>query len=174
MTEKIDYQERLSSNRTLALFAVLTLLSSLVAAWRVSTARLDGWAVFFLCFGIFFLFYTINYRTLIIQITSETLKLRFGIFAWTVPVANIANCELDVLPAFKRDGGAGIHFMFAGKRYRASFNFLEYERVRVAFKRKVGLVQEISFSTRRPDEVVQRVREAISASRVGVNTSPVA
>ena len=60
-------------------------------------------------------------------------------------------------------GGAGIHFMMIGKRYRASFNFLEYSRVVIALKNKVGLVQDISFSTRQPEEILKLVREAISA-----------
>ncbi len=46
------------------------------------------------------------------------------------------------------------------RRYRASFNFLEYPRVVIAFKRKVGPVQDISFSTRRPDELLPLIQEA--------------
>ena len=56
-------------------------------------------------------------------------------------------------------GGAGIHFMTVHNRYRASFNFLEYPRVVIAFKKKVGLVRDISFSTRRPEEVTRLIRE---------------
>jgi len=62
-------------------------------------------------------------------------------------------------------GGAGIHFMMIRKRYRASFNFLEYPRVVIALKRKVGPVQDISFSTRRPDDVLRLIREAVSAKK---------
>lgn len=62
-------------------------------------------------------------------------------------------------------GGAGIHFMTIRARYRASFNFLEYPRVVVAFKKKVGLVRDISFSTRRPDEVLRLIQEAASAKK---------
>jgi hypothetical protein len=62
-------------------------------------------------------------------------------------------------------GGAGIHFMMIRQRYRASFNFLEYPRVVVAFKKKAGPVQDISFTTRQPDEVLRLMREAVSANR---------
>jgi hypothetical protein len=62
-------------------------------------------------------------------------------------------------------GGAGIHFMFIRKRYRASFNFLEYPRVVIAFKRKAGPVQDISFSTRRPDDLIRLIQAAASAYR---------
>lgn len=62
-----------------------------------------------------------------------------------------------------RMGGAGIHFMSIRKRYRASFNFLEYPRVVIAFKRKVGPVQDISFSTRQPEKVIRLIQEAAIA-----------
>jgi hypothetical protein len=53
--------------------------------------------------------------------------------------------------------------MFVRKRYRASFNFLEYPRVVIAFKNKVGPVRDLSFSTSRPDDVLRFLQEAISA-----------
>jgi len=52
-------------------------------------------------------------------------------------------------------GGAGIHFMFINKRYRASFNFLEYPRIVVALKKKSGPVCDLSFTTRHPEKVLQ-------------------
>lgn len=157
------YVERLSSNKTEAFFLALTILSLLLLIWRVNTSGLDVLAVAFTCFFIFFLFYSLNYRTLVIRLTQQTLKLTFGVFAWRVPLDNIEECRLDEIPPFLRLGGAGIHFMMVRKRYRASFNFLEYPRVDIAFKRKVGLVRDISFSTRQPDEVIRQIREAVSA-----------
>jgi hypothetical protein len=62
-----------------------------------------------------------------------------------------------------RLGGAGILFMFVRKRYRASFNFLEYPRVVIALRKKAGPVQDISFSTRRPEDVIRRIHEAIAS-----------
>jgi hypothetical protein len=61
-----------------------------------------------------------------------------------------------------RMGGAGIHFMIIRKRYRASFNFLEHPRVVIALKRNAGLVRDISFSTRRPDDLLRLIKEAVS------------
>jgi hypothetical protein len=54
--------------------------------------------------------------------------------------------------------------MLIRKRYRASFNFLEHPRVVIALKRKVGPVRDISFSTRRPDDVLRLIQEVISAN----------
>jgi hypothetical protein len=165
MTDEIIYNERVSSNRTEALFLALTILFFLLLVWRVNAGSLDILAAAF--FGLFslFLFYSVNYRTLTIRLTQESLKLTFGIFTWTVPLDNVEECRLDDIPVLMRMGGAGIHFMSIRKRYRASFNFLEHPRVVIAFKRKVGPVRDISFSTRRPDEILRLVQEAVSAHR---------
>jgi hypothetical protein len=156
------YNERISSARTAALFLALTILFFTLFAWRVLAGSMDALGVVFLCFFAFFLFCSVNYRTLTIRLTPESLRLKFGIFVWTVPVANIEGCRLDELPALMRYGGAGIHFMSVGSRYRASFNFLEYPRVVIALKRKVGPVRDISFTTRRPDDVLRLMREAVT------------
>ncbi len=163
MKDDLIYEERVSSGWTEALFLSLTALFFLLFIWRLNTGgSLFLRAAFFILF-LFFLFYSVNYRTLMIRLTPESLKLKFGIFSWTIPLDNVGECRLDDLPVLMRYGGAGIHFMLIRKRYRASFNFLEHPRVVIAFKRKVGIVQDISFSTRRPDDVIQRLQNAISA-----------
>ncbi len=166
MTNDILYNESVSSNKTSALFLALTLIFFLLFIWRVSAGGLEALAVVFLCFAGLFLFYSLNYRTLVIELTAEALKLTFGVFAWKVPLNNIAECSLDEIPPFMKYGGAGIHFMFIRQRYRASFNFLEHPRIVIAFKKKVGPVRGISFSTRQPDDVLQLIQEAIAAKNV--------
>lgn len=156
-----SHNERISSVRTEALFLALTILFFTLFVWRVSDGS-PALGVVFLCFCVFFLFYSVNYRTLTIHLTPESLKLKFGIFAWVVPVANIEECRLDELPTLMRYGGAGIHFMSIRGRYRASLNFLEYPRVVIALRRKIGPVRDISFTTRRPDDVLRRIRETVT------------
>ena len=48
--------------------------------------------------------------------------------------------------------------MLIDKRYRASFNFLEYPRIVVVLKKKRGLVCDLSFTTRHPEKVQQLLR----------------
>ncbi|HEY59792.1 MAG TPA: hypothetical protein G4N92_03765 [Anaerolineae bacterium] len=163
--DDLKYNERVTSNRTEVLFLALTILFLLLLIWRVIAGSLDVLADVFFCLFSLFLFYSVNFRTLIISITSESLKLTFGIFTWIVPLDNIEECSLDEIPMVMRMGGAGIHFMSIRKRYRASFNFLEHPRVVIALKRKKGLVRDISFSTRRSDDVLQLIREALAANR---------
>jgi uncharacterized membrane protein len=131
-------------------------------AWRVRVSGTDGLSFLFLVMSFFFLFYVINYWTLVIQLTRERLKLKFGVFTWTVPLGNVEDCALDVVPLLARFGGAGIHFMLIRGRYRVIFNFLEYPRLVLALKKKQGPVRDVVFSTRQPVEIEQLIREAIA------------
>ena len=159
------YEEKITSKRTELLFFALTILFFFLLIWRVNAGNLDILATVFFCLFCVFLFYSVNYRTLLIRLTSESLNLSFGIFTWAVPLDNVDECCLDDIPVLMRMGGAGIHFMLIRKRYRASFNFLEYPRVAITFKRKVGFVRDISFSTRQPNDVLRLIKEAISAKK---------
>jgi hypothetical protein len=163
MNDNLIYSEIVSSKRTEFIFLALTILFFLLLVWRINVDNFDIFAGVFLFLFCFFLFYSVNYRILIIRLTSESLKLSFGVFTWTIPIENIEDCCLDEIPVGMRMGGAGIHFMSIRSRYRASFNFLEYPRVVIGFKRKVGLVRDISFSTRRPNDVIHSVQVARTA-----------
>jgi len=126
--------------------------------------KVAGFDIFGFLFGlacVIFLFYSLNYRVLVIKLTSEHLALTFGIFTWRVPFENIEACLHDEIPLFMRMGGAGIHFMRIDKRYRASFNFLEFPRAVVHLKKKVGPVQDISFTTRQPSKIRQLIQDKI-------------
>lgn len=161
LPNEILYHERLKSPSTTALFLFLTGLFSGLAFWRRRHA--DIWARLFAIFSGFFLFYVLNYRTLAISLTPQALTLCFGVFTWRVPLQNIAAIELDELPAFLRYGGAGIHGMLVNGRYRLSFNFLEYPRLVVRFREKVGPLQDLSFSTHQPEALLRLVNDLIQA-----------
>lgn len=165
MGENLVYQEKISSRKTEYLFVALTILFFVLFVWRITASSFGVLGSIFLIFFCFFLFYSLNYRMLVVCLTFETLTLRFGIFTWKISMTNVSECELDDdIPALKKYGGAGIHFMVVHKRYRASFNFLEYSRVVVKLKRKMGLVKDISFSTQHPNELVQLMQQTISTN----------
>ncbi len=111
MYDELSYQEKITSNKTEALFIALMLLFFLLFVWRLSASQLDILSIVLLTLALVFLFYSLNYRTLIIRLTTESLKLTFGVFTWSVPLDNIANCRLDEIPLLLRLGGAGLHFM---------------------------------------------------------------
>lgn len=163
MTGNPVYEEKLSSSRTEVLFLGLTAVFLALFLWRVSALGLDVLGIVLLVLCAMFLFYSVNYRTLIIRISPDSLILKFGVFAWTIPFDNIEECRADdSIPASRYYGGAGIHFMFVRGRYRASFNFLEYPRVVIVLKRKKGSVRDVSFSTRQPSEVIRILQKACS------------
>jgi hypothetical protein len=165
--EDLVYSEKISSKWTEALFITLTIVFALLFIWRFDTHSMDWLAVVLLCFAIIFLFYSLNYIILTIHLTSKVLTLIFGIFKWRVQLENVQECRLDEIPTLMKYGGAGIHFMIVHDRYCASFNFLEYPRVVIAFKRKVGLIRDLSFTTRQPEKVIQMIQAAVSAERPG-------
>ena len=155
----ILYEEKLSSTRTQLLFLTLAIIFGLLSFWRIKVNSFDWAAKVPLGTALFFIFYVLNYRTLVIHIEENKVRLQFGIFSWTVPFKNIASCELDDnIPPFLKYGGAGIHFMTVHERYRVSFNFLEHERVVIRLKEKQGLAKDISFSTQNPDEIIKLFR----------------
>lgn len=162
MGHNLLYEEKLSSRRTEALFLSLMTLFLVLLAWRTASSGWDFLAILFFIFFGLFLFYSLNYLALIIRLTPTSLALSFGIFTWTVRMEDIESCSLDNLPALKKYGGAGIHFMFVDNRYRVSFNFLEYPRVVLGLRKK-GRGRDISFSTRRPDDVLRFIQETIDA-----------
>ena len=90
--DNFKFYEQLSSRKTEWLFVPSTALFFLLFLWRVNVSGWNFLAVVFLVFACLFLFYVVNYRTLVIQVTSETLILSFGIFTWTVPFDNIESC----------------------------------------------------------------------------------
>ena len=162
LQNEISFHEKIQSNRTTLLFVVLILVFAALAFWRMNSRSLDSLCILLFVFAGFFLFYTINYRTLSISINSEKVLLKFGVFKWMIPMNNIAACELDNnLPAGKEYGGAGIHFFVAHQRYRISFNFLEYDRVVLRLKSPRGAVKDVSFTTRKADEVLQIIQAQI-------------
>lgn len=161
MNDKTIYSENIRSNRTQALFILLAMLFLSLFIWHVNTKEYNAWRILFFSLFAVFLFYVINYRTLNIHLTPMALILTFGIFSWKIPIENIEECQLDddLLPLMKY-GGAGIHFFLAHKRYRASFNFLEYPRVVIALKEKKGPVRDISFTTRQPENLISLIEKA--------------
>ncbi len=161
MNSAPEYYEVVSSRKTERLFTGLAIFFAILCAGSTGVHLAAGWAIFFLCLSAFFVFYALNYRTLVIHMDASTLRLRFGIFQWTVPLSNIETCFPDPV-SLQRIGGAGIHFTFIDGRYRAMFNFLEYPRVVLQLKKKKGPVRDIAFSTQHPDDIIRWIKNAAS------------
>ncbi len=158
------YEEKLTSRTTTALFIALTISFLLLLLWRWTVSGVDALAVVFLCIFALFLFYSINYRTLIIRVTSENLIFKFGLFTWALPLDDISECHPDDTPIWLKYGGAGIHFGWVRGQYRAFFNFLEHPRLVLVLRKKRGPVQSISFSTKQPETLKKILSETTAQS----------
>jgi hypothetical protein len=161
MENDLQYHEILTSKKTIRLFLILSGVFFVLFLWRYLTTGVDFLTILFLSLFVFFLFYVINYRRLEICVTKDMLRLIFGLFNWRVRFDNIAGYKLDKISRFAYYGGAGIHFMWVKGRYRASFNFLEYPRVVVTFKNRIGPIRDLSFSTRNPDTLLSKLDQGI-------------
>ena len=158
MGDETIHLETVTSRRTEALFVVLVFVFFLPFFWFAHTGLLGGWCILFFCLTAFFAFYAINYRTLIIRMDEDIIRLKFGIFSWTIPISNVGGCFIDTSAA-PRLGGAGIHFMVIRGRYTAMFNFIEYDRVVISFKKPKGPVRDIAFSSRQPEVWMGLIRK---------------
>jgi hypothetical protein len=156
MGDRDEYHETLHSHGTEAVFVSLMLVGLLLFLWQRLADGAPWLGALFFVITLFFLFYSLNYRTLTIRLNSTSLVLKFGIFTWVIPLGNIEDVYLDQTHMM-RIGGAGIHFTPLGGRYRAFFNFLEYPRVVVVLRQKKGPVKEVAFSTRHPGEIQARL-----------------
>jgi hypothetical protein len=161
MAEK-TYDEELSSTKTSLLFLGLMTVFLVIFVWRLSADGFHTLPVICLCVAALFGFYILNYRILKITITENDLLLKFGLVGWKTPMRNVAACNLDDSPGLIKYGGAGVHFAFVKGKYRAFFNFLEYSRVLVTFHQRQGLVRELVFSTRNPEQVLKFIQERIN------------
>lgn len=156
MINEVLYEESLHSKVTSGLFIALTLLFLVLFSFLLLINALNILILICFCLFLFFLFYTLNYHTLTICITPHAVKLTFGIFNRATNMDNIVDCHIDEVSTW-RIGGAGVHFTRMQGKWRAMFNFLEYQRIVLTLNK--GRIREIVFSTQRPEEVLRIIEQ---------------
>jgi len=156
------YNETIISNWTHSLFLGILFLCMFVFMGRIRQHGFDSLSLALLFLFLLVLFYILNYRRLHIHITHDAIWLKFGLFSWTVPVENMESAKIDDLPGFLRYGGAGVHYMFVRGRYRVSYNLLEHPRVVISLRKRAGWVRDVSFTTRRAEQVSRILRDLIA------------
>lgn len=158
---EILYREKVRSWKTSLLFLILTLIFFSWFLWRVNEVGFLALPIVCLCMALVFLFYVFNYWALQITITEENLQLKFGVVGWKTALSNIKQADWDNSPPLIKYGGAGVHFAYVNRRYRAYYNFLEHPRLVITFHDKQGLVQELVFTTRQPEQVLEILQERV-------------
>ena len=76
MPVNLVFSEKLSSKKTESIFIGLAVLFMVPFTVFASIRPFGGWSILFCCLSVFFLFYSLNYRTLVIQIDEHSLRLK--------------------------------------------------------------------------------------------------
>jgi len=120
----------------------------------IGTRPAPNW--FFLFMFLLFLGVTINFSRLSIRITHLSVKVSYGIFRYIIPWENIKNCYLDEASTINY-GGWGIRIGKVQGRWRLVYNVIGAPRVVLSLKK--GKFKEFVFSTEKPEEVMNIIRE---------------
>ncbi|MBZ9571784.1 hypothetical protein KJA15_00360 [Patescibacteria group bacterium] len=120
----------------------------------VGTRPASNW--FFLLMFLLFLGVTINFSRLSIRITHLSVKVSYGIFRHIITWENIKNCYLDEASII-RYGGWGIRIGRVKGKWRLVYNVIGAPRVVLLLKK--GRFKEFVFSTEKPEEVMNIIRE---------------
>ena len=91
-------EEKLSSSRTEVLFVALVLSFLALFAWRIMAGSFGVIAAGLLFLFLFFCFYALNYRVLVIRILADKLVLKFGVIGWTIPLHTVEEVYADQTP----------------------------------------------------------------------------
>ena len=158
MTSESFYEEHISSTVTEGLFIFLTVLFLLISFIEVTYNGLNLYVVILFVLFVFFLFYSVNYRKLVIRFTPHSLELHFGLFHRVIPWECVEKCHRDDVSIW-RVGGAGIHSTRMRGQWRIMFNFLEYLRIVLLVNK--GRFSEVVFTTKDPDEVLRLINQKI-------------
>ncbi|MHA2495418.1 MAG: hypothetical protein ACXAEI_08010 [Candidatus Hodarchaeales archaeon] len=152
------YEEKILSKITAGVFIVLTALFMILFSCQFIGSGYSAFTLISFSLFLFFLFYSLNYRSLTIFITSSSVEIKFGIFSRSIGWESIDECHIDEVSMW-RIGGAGIHFTRIRRKWRAMYNFLEYPRIVLTLKQ--GRIREVVFSTRNPERVLAIVKQGI-------------
>jgi len=103
-----------------------------------------------------FLGVVINFSRLSIRITHLSVKVSYGIFRHIVTRENVEDCYLDEASII-RYGGWGIRIGKVQGRWRLVYNVIGAPRVVLSLKK--GRFKEFVFSTEKPEEVMNIIRQ---------------
>lgn len=152
------YEEQISSKITTGVFITFTTLFMIIFSCQFLGSGYFVLTLISFSLFLFFLFYSLNYRSLTILITSSSVEIKFGIFSRIACWESIEDCHIDGVSMW-RIGGAGIHFTRIRGKWRAMYNFLEYPRIVLTLKK--GRIREVIFSTRNPERVLTIVNQGL-------------
>ena len=102
---------------------------------------------------------SINFITLRIRITAQTLTVSYGVFRDIVPLTTITGAYPDTVRSILPCGGWGIRFGRYAGQWRKVYNAIGYQNVVVRLTGR--RITELAFATREPEKVLFLINREI-------------
>lgn len=152
-----EYTEKVFSKWMFLILGSITVIFSFIGAYEIMigwqwTEPLPVW--FWPVMALFFLVITINYFRLTIKIDHERLTVGYGVSKSKISWDNIEDCYLDETSSLWY-GGWGSRLGRVDGKWRAVYNVIGGPRVVVSLKE--GWIREVAFSTKDPEEVMEKI-----------------
>jgi len=152
--EKISSKWWMTSILTAFTAGFLFILVYQILVGPIGTRPAPNW--FFLLMFLLFLGVVINFSRLSIRITYLSVKVSYGIFRHIITWENVEDCYLDEASTISY-GGWGIRIGRVQGRWRLVYNVIGAPRVVLSLKK--GKFKEFVFSTEKPEEVMNIIRQ---------------
>ncbi|UCF08274.1 MAG: hypothetical protein JSW28_00860 [Thermoplasmata archaeon] len=165
MEHDVIYHERFTAKGFIAILSPITVFMLVIMMYHLLVESAEPflfWTLFYITIFIAFLLLTINFATLTITMTSESITVGFGILKRKIPIVNIADCNRDDVSSVKY-GGFGIRVAKIKGKKRLVYNTIGTPRVLLSLKE--GRFPEFVFSTKSPEEVINVIRAQLSLTR---------
>lgn len=159
------YEERIFSKGTTGILSAFTAVLLFVLVYQIliepiGTRPAPNW--FHLLMFLLLLGVTINFSRLSIKMTPRSVSIGYGIFKHEILWENVEDCYLDEALTI-RYGGWGIRIGRVKGKWRLVYNVMVGPRVVLSLKK--GRFGEFVFSTKKPEEVINVVKQQIGRVR---------
>ena len=165
MDPDIIYHEKFTAKGFIAILSPLAATMFIILLYHLfieSAEPFLSWTLFFSAMFIAFFFLTINFASLSITLTNETIAVGFGIIKHRVLLKDVVNCAPDEVSSMKY-GGFGIRVAKVKGKKRLVYNTIGTPRCVLSLKE--GKFHEFAFSTKNPEEVINVLRAQLNLTK---------
>ncbi|MCS7116214.1 MAG: hypothetical protein RMJ31_03000 [Nitrososphaerota archaeon] len=159
MRNSIIYEERIISKWMIIILTVpIVLLLFVFYQLYREGVEIQQFFGYFLLIILILLGLVMNFSTLIVRFTTQSISVGYGILKYNIEWKDIEDCYLDKTPTIKY-GGWGIRIGKVEGRWRLVFNVIGSPRIVLSLKR--GRFKEFVFSTNDPQKVMGMVKQRL-------------
>ncbi len=157
-----EYTEKIFCKWMFLILATVTAVFSFLGVYEIMigwqwTEPLPVW--FWPVMALFLLVITINFLRLTIKIDSENLTVGFGILKKKIPWDKVKDYYLDETSSL----WYGLRLRRADGKWRTVYNLIVIGGPRVVVSLKEGRIREVAFSTKNPEEVMEKIEHHINS-----------